>query len=168
MALSQFDCLPSDQINHFFFNFADSGYVRPEQARTSYGENNFVLNSGSVFWFLVTYLVIFACLKFTLLVLPSFGTTRILKKLKEWLFYGFFIGLVVEGYIEFVFSTLFQVRSFYEGSKSLSYMMSFSGEAIGLVFAVLIMVSLLTLGNFGVYYSIFILLLKQKLSQIFK
>lgn len=73
MALSQFDCLPHEELNNFLFRFNDNGYVRTEQDRSGYGGNNFVLNSGSVFWFLMAYIASFIMIK---LVLKLFKSTR--------------------------------------------------------------------------------------------
>jgi len=63
--------------------------------------------SGSVFWFLVIYLVSFGVLKLLLKVVPRLKNQKVFVKLQAFMFYGFFIALIVEGYMEFCFSALF-------------------------------------------------------------
>lgn len=143
MALSQFDCLPHEELNGFLFTFTDPGYVRPEQSRSGYGDNNYVLNSGSVFWFLVAYITSFITVKLILRFSKKAHEKKIFEKLKAFLFYGFFIGLVVKGYLEFAFSAFFQARAFYDGEKTFKDMWNYDGEAIGGIFAFLTLVRLL-------------------------
>lgn len=68
---------------------------------------------------------------------------KIFKKLKAFLFYRFFIGLVVEGYLEFSFSAFFQARAFYDGNKTFADMWHYDGEVIGGIFAFFTIVRLL-------------------------
>ena len=95
-------------MNPFFFSFFEwDGALTYKQERSGYGDRNFILNCGSVFWFFVIYFA---------LLLPYFSVVKIFKvdvtkrswllKIDRALRYNFLITLVIEGFIELLFSAV--------------------------------------------------------------
>ena len=60
-------------MNAAFFTFFKPKNVRFENARSGYSDKNFVLNSGSVFWFTALYFLGFAVFK---IVMKIFSKLR--------------------------------------------------------------------------------------------
>jgi len=111
-SLSQFDCLPTDQINPFFFEFFPEADTTLEQIRSGYGDNNYILNSGSVYWFVVLYTIGVIAIGPVFLISRKLREKKFSKKISGFLFYNFLISLLLEGYLEFAFGTLIQVNSY--------------------------------------------------------
>lgn len=97
-------------MNRAFFSFLPVTNVRYENGRSGYPDLNFVLNCGSVFWFIVLYFIGFIFLKSTLFIFRSVKDTKIMSKLNNFFVYGFLISLLVEGYLELLFSSLIHIK----------------------------------------------------------
>lgn len=80
--------------------------VRRENERAGYGDANFISNSGSVYWFIVMYVIGFFLIGIALKISSKIGKNRVIKFFTGILFYNFLIGLLIEGYLELVFGSL--------------------------------------------------------------
>jgi len=59
LTLASFDVIPHKVINEFIFNF--DKLMEMKEARfeqMGYGENNFILNAGTSFWFLIIWILL--------------------------------------------------------------------------------------------------------------
>lgn len=130
-----------DYINPFFFNFFEEGTILRERERSGYGDTNFVLNSGSVYWFIVMYAIGVA------LIAPIFLFTKKLKerkffaKMGGFLLFSFIISTLIEGYIEFLMGSLIQLDSYTRDSRAFTEIMTVSGERAGAISTIVLIVS---------------------------
>ena len=99
-------------MNPALFSFFTPENVRIENERSGYGDQNYVLNGGSVFWFFWLYFLGFIVFKIVLKLFKKLKETKIEKKLTSFFVYSFLIRLLIEGYLELLFAALIQVKAF--------------------------------------------------------
>lgn len=94
-------------MNPAFFSFFESaGSLTYQQERSGYGDRNFILNCGSVFWFFVIYFGVLIVYSLALKLFKINIENKWVKKLDLFLKYNFLVALVVEGFIELLFSAV--------------------------------------------------------------
>lgn len=105
--LSQFDVLPHEIMNPYIFTFFSSeSNFSYQLSRAGYEGYNFIINCGSVFWFIVFYLI---GLFFFELLKKAFNIKddkKWVKNVSSFLKYNFLISLYVEGFIELLISAI--------------------------------------------------------------
>lgn len=80
MNLSSFDFIPSDPLNNFLFSFSSPLPISDEQKRTGYS-HNFILSTGSMFWYLVIYGFVAFLLRILFRVSRRLREVEMLRKL---------------------------------------------------------------------------------------
>ena len=138
--ICSFDCLPHGMMNSRFFTFLKPKNVRFENKRSGYADHNYILNSGSTYWFIIFYFIGFIIFKLVFRALKRLGTTRLGQKVSGFFFYGFMIRLLIEGYLELLISALIQVKALQLEGRNSGKFFSLSGELVGFISAILILV----------------------------
>lgn len=101
MSLANFDIIPHETINNWVFEFAQDNAVRETRFDLmGYGTTNFILNSGTGFWFIAGW----CFLVFVTLALSPFKfggrMGKVFGKLNTIVFFGLILRLYLECYLE--------------------------------------------------------------------
>ena len=133
--------LPTDAMNPALFTFFGyEGALTYQQERAGYSNRNFIMNCGSVFWFFLFYFAILAIYLLTIKLFKVNRERKWIKKIDGLLRYNLLLALVVEGFIELLFSAVIQVQS--NAGKGFGELSKYSGELFGMICASVFLVRL--------------------------
>ena len=113
LTLASFDVIPHKVINEFIFNF--DKLMEMKEARfeqMGYGENNFILNAGTSFWFLIIWILLAFLskgLSFVKSKSKRFDSFR--QKLRKQVFFQIIIRIYLECYLELLVCSLINVKN---------------------------------------------------------
>ena len=108
MTLAQFDILPHTEMNEAIFDFDFNDLPESQNFyEAGYETSNFVLNSGSCFWFVLIWILLSIAQKILVYFkkLPMFT-----KKLGNLIFYSLIIRIALESYLELIINAILNVK----------------------------------------------------------
>ena len=137
MDLAEFDVLPHGWLNPAFFNFDNPEPISEKFSEVGYDTSNFILNAGSVFWFIIMWVLLALAIKAIAKCFRSKPKIMAFsEKVHRVVFFTLIIRIGLESYLELLISALINI-------KEMKW--NFSGESIAsslaAIFSIIFLIS---------------------------